>query len=176
MPYNLKIIKKGITLEEKKDNENLLNEGSNENEIMTIQDDLIRLIRERYQLQDELKTNAKNNREEMKKILLKFLEVIDAFDRVFENIQSKEKEINQQMKIWVGNFKSVRRLLLSNLRECGVHPIEAPAGKAVPGLYTIIETKEMPHLEKDIILEELEKGYLWHDEILRKAKVITVKN
>ncbi|MFQ5788389.1 MAG: nucleotide exchange factor GrpE [Thermodesulfobacteriota bacterium] len=169
-------------MEEKEKNNKTMNiqaqnfEENDLTDLTIIQDDLIQLIRQRYQLQDDIKNKTKSYYKEMKDNLLKFLDVIDAFDRVFENIQSREKEMNQQMRIWVGNFKSVRRLLFGKLKEIGVNPIEAPAGKAIPGLYTIVETKQMPHLEKDTILEEIEKGYLWHDEVLRKAKVITVKN
>ena len=53
--------------------------------------------------------------------------------------------------------------------------IEAPSGKAIPGLHTIIETRPMEGLEDDTIIEETEKGYLWHGEVLRKSSVIVCK-
>ena len=109
-------------------------------------------------------------------MLLAFLEVTDAFDNVLANVQAKEQEIDRTMKIWLGNFKSVRRMLGRLLEQQGVAPIEAPSGKAIPGFHQIMDTREHLDLESDTILEELEKGYLCRGEVLRKSKVVTVKN
>jgi molecular chaperone GrpE len=66
-------------------------------------------------------------------------------------------------------------LLESTLKEAGVMKIES-AGKAIPGLHTVLETVENPDLENDTIVEELETGYLCGEEVLRKASVKVVKN
>jgi molecular chaperone GrpE len=153
----------------------LENQDERKTHLSDVQEDVVRLIKETHGLKDIIKEKNAAFDKEMKNSFLKMLEVADAFDRVFENIKNKEADMNRQMRIWVGNFKSVARLLSIGLKECGVHPIEAPAGKAVPGLHTIVDTKESPGMEADTILEEIEKGYLWHDGILRKAKVIVVK-
>ena len=47
-------------------------------------------------------------------MLLQMAGVLDAFDRVFTNIGDKEKDSSKLTKIWVGNFRSVRRLLESS--------------------------------------------------------------
>jgi molecular chaperone GrpE len=154
----------------------LENQDLKKSHLSAVQDDMVCLIKEIHQLKDNLRVRSADFHKEMKNSLLKILEVVDAFDRVFENIKSKETEMNRQMQIWVSNFKSVARLLSISLKECGVYPIEAPAGKAVPGLHTIVDTKESPGMEADTILAEIEKGYLWHDEILRKARIIAVKH
>ncbi len=112
----------------------------------------------------------------MKRLLENLLEVFDAFDRVFKNIEDKGKDIDRQTKIWVGNFKAIRRMMEGVLKHTGISLIEAPEGKAIPGWHTIVATKEVEGLSNDTILEEDQKGYLYHDEVLRKSKVVTVKN
>jgi molecular chaperone GrpE len=138
--------------------------------------DIVALLRQSSALQTELKDSRDKAKKEKKTMLLSLLGVLDAFDRVFNNIGPKEKDADRVTKIWLGNFRSIRRLVDSTLKEAGVLKIEAPDGKAIPGFHTVVETVENPDLENDIIVEELEKGYLWGEEILRKASVKVVKN
>jgi molecular chaperone GrpE (heat shock protein) len=84
--------------------------------------------------------------QEKQKILLHLARVLDAFDRVFNNIGPKEKNADRQTRIWLGNFRSSRRVVDSTLKEEGVRKIESPTGKAIPGFHTIVETVENPEL------------------------------
>ncbi len=131
--------------------------------------DIIALLRQSSALQTELKDCREKATQEKQKMLLHLVRVLDAFDRVFDNIGPKEKDADRQTKIWLGNFRSIRRIE-------GVRKIESPTGKAIPGFHTIVETVENPEMENDTIVEELERGYLWGEQILRKASVKTVKN
>ena len=94
----------------------------------------------------------------------------------FFNIESKKIDQDKQTKIWIGNFKSVRRLFERVLKDSGVTIIESLNAKAIPGFHHIIETKQVEGLEDDVIIEEKQKGYLRFGEVLRKSEVITVKN
>ena len=138
--------------------------------------DIIALLRQSSALQTGLKDCREKATQEKQKMLLHLARVLDAFDRVFDNIGPKEKDADKQTKIWLGNFRSIRRVVESTLKEEGVRKIESPTGKAIPGFHTIVETVENPELEDDTIVEELERGYLWGEQILRKASVKTVKN
>ena len=100
----------------------------------------------------------KNQKKVRRKQLLNFLEVLDAFDRVFGHIKQKEDIISQQMRIWINNFRSVRRILWNALKDAGVKTIENPGGKAIPGNHTIVETKEVSGLEDETIIETIQKG------------------
>lgn len=141
-----------------------------------VQSDIITLIKECSGASSMLEKKEVANRKETGSLLLNMVEVLDAFDRVFQNIEPKAESTDKQTKIWIGNFKAVRRELLNKLREAGVVPLETPSGKAIPGFHTIVETRRVENMEDDSILEEVEKGYVWRDRVLRKAKVITVKN
>jgi molecular chaperone GrpE (heat shock protein) len=48
--------------------------------------------------------------------------------------------------------------------------------KPIPGYHYIVDVVERKDLEDETIVEELKKGYLWKNEVLRKAEVISVKN
>ncbi len=144
--------------------------------LRTIESDLIALLREVDGLKRRLSSSEEQATRRTKDLLLEMLCVLDAFDNVLANVQAKEKDADRQTRIWIGNFRAIRRLLARLLEQEGVVQIEAPSGKAVPGLHHIVETRENLDQEGDTILEEIEKGYLCRGEVLRKSKVITVKN
>ena len=150
--------------------------NSKDNILKTVGDDIITLIKESASLRSALRKCNEDAIKDMKSLLLGCLEILDAFNNAFDNIESRGIEMDKQTKIWFGYFKNIRKLAERNLRDAGVSPIEAPDGRAVPGTHTIIDTKPMAGYEDDIIVEELEKGYLWNGGVLRKSKVITVKN
>lgn len=151
--------------------------GSNEeNEFEKIETDIISLIKESSLLRVTVRKMDQEHKNEINRTLLSLLEVLDAFERVFANIEARNTEIDRQTKIWIGNFKSVRNLFERALKESGVTAIEAVDGKAVPGFHHIIETRQVEGLEDDSIIEEKQKGYLRFGEVLRKSEVITVRN
>jgi molecular chaperone GrpE len=141
-----------------------------------IRADIEAFLREVNALRGSLREQEEEQRRRTKTLLLGMLEVLDAFDRLFANIAPREAQAEQQTRVWLGNFRSIRRLLEKKLSEEGVSPIVAPEGKAIPGFHTVTETEENLELDNDTILQELQKGYLWKGEVLRKAQVRVVKN
>lgn len=144
--------------------------------LLVIEKDFRNLLKECGRLNSLLEEKEVENRSRTKGLLRDMLEVLDAFARVFKNIEEKGKDIDQQTKRWVNSFKAIQRKMEGILRDAGVSPIEAPEGRVIPSCHAIEETREVEGLEDDIILEELKKGYIWHDEVLRTSSVITVKN
>src|SRR5882762_3299875 len=71
--------------------------------------DIIALLRQSSALQAELKDCQEKAANEKQKMLLYLARILDAFDRVFDNIGPKEKDADRQTKIWLGNFRSIRR-------------------------------------------------------------------
>ena len=144
--------------------------------LSVVEGDFINLLKECDGLKSQLEKNELRNKKETKNILINYLLVLDAFDRIFKNIEDKGKNIDRQTKIWIGNFKAIRKKFESILKDTGVSLIDAPEGKAIPGWHTIVETKKVDGLSNDTIIEVIEKGYLWKNEVLKKALVLTVKN
>jgi len=142
----------------------------------TVRADVARLVRDVHVLESRLAADADRAHRDQQKILLAMLDVLDSFDRVFANIEPRESAADRQAKIWVGNFRSVRKSLERHLRDLGVVPIEAPDGRPVAGLHTVVDTRERPDLDDEVILEELQRGYLWRGQVLRKSHVVAVKN
>ena len=132
-----------------------------------------------YKKYDQLKSSSikqdKKSQDYIKSLLLCIIEVLDAFDRVLKNIESKGSDIDRQTKIWIGNFKSVYKLFERTLSEQGIAIIEAPDGKAIPGFHYIEGTQHVDGHKDGTIIEEIKKGYLWQGEVLREARVIVAK-
>lgn len=142
----------------------------------SIQADVTGLMREVHSLRASLAEAEGRAHREQARVLLAMLDVLDSFDRVLANIEPREAAADRQAKIWVGNFRSVRRALENHLTDLGVSRIEAPEGKVVPGLHVVAETRERLDLDDETILEELQRGYLWQGQVLRKSKVVAVRN
>jgi molecular chaperone GrpE len=141
-----------------------------------IREDIKSLLEENARLRDALQIKDDQCKEAIKHLLIDMLEVQDDFDVRFANIEPREEGADRQTRIWLGYFRSVRRLLERKLAAEGVARIEAPAGKAIPGFHTIVEVERNLDLDDDTILEERRKGYLWRGEVLRTAEVKAVKN
>ena len=153
-----------------------MNESALPERCQLIVADLSALMREAHVLKARLAEDAERAHKEQTRLLLAMLDVLDSFERVFANIEPREATADRQARIWVGNFRTVRRVLDNHLRDLGVVRIEAPEGKVVPGLHTVTETREQLDLDDEVILEEVQRGYLWRNRVLRKSTVIAVKN
>lgn len=125
----------------------------------------------------ELNESQKRYESDTKKMLLDYIGVVDAFERVFKNIEPKLEFADEQTKIWINNFRSVYRQLLRALKSAGVTPIETIIGEKVnPYWHNVEEVVEFPGRENETIVEEIVKGYLWKGKLLRTSSVKVVKN
>jgi molecular chaperone GrpE len=126
----------------------------------------------RFRLEEESRKSLETSRS----LLLRMLEVLDAFDRVFGNVETKPEQITPQMKIWLGNFRSVRRLLEKKIGEEGVVRMENVEDGFDPRWHTVSETTSDPSRAEGDIVHTTRPGYFWKEQILRKAEVAVVKN
>lgn len=150
---------------------------TDENERMgVIQNDISNLIVQYETLNESLEDERQNTKSDMKKILLQLLDVLDSFEALFNKIETKEQNADKQTKIWLGNFRAIRKKLNNMLSKFGVSRIESPDGRAIPNVDTIIDTEEREGVEDGTIIEYINRGYAWRREILRKSSVIVVKN
>ncbi len=112
-----------------------------------------------------------------KKILLSFIEVADAFDNTFKQINPRLASTDKQTKKWISNFRTIFKMLLRALKLWNVTPIEIIIGeKANPYWHEITEVIKNPAKENETIIEEIKKGYLWNGKLLRAAEVKAVSN
>lgn len=148
-----------------------------ENPLQVLEADLVRLIQAHARAVTELEEERRRCLQEKKEFLLEILEVMDAFDRLFENLKQRADTLDPQTKLVAGNFRAVRRLVSLTLERAGVSPLEVTVGSpALPEQHQIMETRPDSGMEGGVILEVIRAGYLWHGEILRYPWVAVVKN
>ena len=80
------------------------------------------------------------------------------------------------MKKWIGNFRTVYRLLDKVLSEQGVTKIESLDQAFDPHWHKVVGTVVDPSKQDGTIVEETKRGYVWQNQILREAEVIVVRN
>ena len=144
--------------------------------LTVVEEDLRQLMRQLAEVRFELDEEKKQGVDKQRKFYLEILDALDAFDRIFRNIHEKEDLVTPQMKIWINNFRSVRRLLEKVLTERNIIPIQILDSGFDPVWHEILETITDPTRPDGTIVEEVQRGYLWNREILRKATLVVVRN
>lgn len=103
-------------------------------------------------------------------VLEKFLPVTDNFERGLAVLTEEDK------KAPVGEgMEMIYRQLVKQLEELGVTPIEAVGREFDPNFHNAVMQMESEELESGIIGQELLKGYMYHDTVLRHSMVAVVK-
>jgi molecular chaperone GrpE (heat shock protein) len=142
--------------------------------LSAIEQDIRGLMVQLSEARSALRQNETQHTESIKKMFLDLIEVLDAFERVFRNIGAKESQVTPQMKIWIGNFRTVRRLLEKPLADQGVVKIENLDQGFDPHWHRVSEVISDPTKSEGTIVDEVKAGYVWQGQVLRKAEVIVV--
>ena len=95
-------------------------------------------------------------------LMQKLLPTIDTFEIALKSAKDSEK--------FVKGMEMVYAQLVSTLQSEGLKPIEAAGKKFDPYLHEVM-LKEKSDKDDDIVLEELQKGYMLNDKVLRHSKV-----
>lgn len=141
-----------------------------------IEGDVRRLLRELAESRRRLAEESQRGLKSKKTLLLEMLAVLDAFDRVFDNVEKRPAEVTPQTKIWLGNFRAVRRLLEKCVTEQGAVRMTHLDSGFDPQWHIVAETMMDPSRANGDILEEVRPGYFLGEEVLRKAEVTVVNN
>lgn len=100
-------------------------------------------------------------------IILELLNILDDLERTVELAQEQHQDLSAFLK----GVEMILAHLYEMLKEYGVRPIEAEGNLFDPHYHEAmmqIENKDMP---EHTIVEELQKGYLLNDRVIRTAKV-----
>ena len=95
-------------------------------------------------------------------IISKILPILDTFEIALRNTNDKEK--------FVKGMEMLYAQLFSTLEAEGLRPIHS-VGKHFDPYYHDVMLKQKSDKEDGIVLEELQKGYMLNDKILRHSKV-----
>lgn len=136
-----------------------------EQELAELKDKYLRALAEMQNLQ---KRQAKEKEEFSKfsnaMLILELLPILDNYERA-KLFMSEEDKKNEKIKGLMHTFD----ILEGVLERQGIKPIEIKAGEKVnTSFHEVLLTSPG---EKDVILEELEKGYILHGRVLKPAKV-----
>lgn len=111
-----------------------------------------------------------------KQYALELIEIIDAFESIFNNLATKESALDKTSKRVIKSCRSVYRKTLRILEEKEINQMEFLDNQAQVGLCKIIETQSNPELKDGHIIAIVKNGYQQKDRIIRVAEVITVSN
>lgn len=99
-------------------------------------------------------------------VVLKMLPIVDSFERGLASISDEQKE-----DPFVDGMEKVYKQLSSTLDEMGVKPIEAVGKEFNPDFHNAVMHVESEDVGENIITEEFQKGYMYHDSVLRHSMV-----
>lgn len=123
--------------------------------------------------------NYKKEEMERLEILLEFsqTEIILKILPLLDNLCLAEKNQPADLKEneYVKGLLRIRPPFEAFLKEQGIEPIEALGQKFDPNFHEVVSEVEDKTRESGTIIEEIQKGYLSNNKLLRPTKVIIIK-
>ena len=104
-----------------------------------------------------------------KTVVEKMLPVIDNFERGLQGVPEEDKDTP-----FVQGVELVYKQLLTALDELGVKPIDAVGTEFDPNLHNAVMMVDDEELESGMVAEEMQKGYLYKDSVVRHSMVKVV--
>lgn len=104
-----------------------------------------------------------------KTVIEKMLPVIDNFERGLLAVPEEEKDTP-----FVQGVELVYKQLLTAFEELGVEPIEAVGKEFDPNLHNAVMMVDDDEMESGIVAEEMQKGYLYKESVVRHSMVKVV--
>ena len=99
-------------------------------------------------------------------VLTKILPVVDNFERAINSIPEDLKG-----NAFVDGIDKIYKQMLKTFEDLGVKPIEAVGKPFDANLHNAVMTDENADAEVDTVTEELQKGYMYKDQVLRHSMV-----
>jgi len=101
-----------------------------------------------------------------KDIIEKLLPIVDNFERGLEAVPEEEKE-----HPFMDGMDKVYKHLMTTLEGVGVKPIEAVGNEFNPDLHNAVMHVEDEGYGENTVVEELQKGYTYRDNVVRHSMV-----
>ncbi len=105
-----------------------------------------------------------------KSVIEKILPVVDNFERGLATVPEESKE-----DPFVDGMNRIYKQLMSELENIGVKPIEAVGQEFDPNLHNAVMQVESDEYESGVVAQELQKGYTYHDMVVRHSMVGVVQ-
>ncbi len=105
-----------------------------------------------------------------KSVIEKILPVVDNFERGLATVPEESKE-----DPFVDGMNRIYKQLMTELDNIGVKPIEAVGQEFDPNLHNAVMQVESDEYESGVVAQELQKGYTYHDTVVRHSMVGVVQ-
>ena len=105
-----------------------------------------------------------------KSVIEKILPVIDNFERGLMTVPEDEKD-----SPFVDGMNKIYKQMVTELEAIGVKPIEAVGLEFDPNLHNAVMQVESEEYESGVVAQELQKGYTYHDMVVRHSMVAVVQ-
>ena len=97
-------------------------------------------------------------------------EKMDNFERGLATVPEESKE-----DPFVDGMNRIYKQLMTELENIGVKPIEAVGQEFDPNLHNAVMQVESDEYESGVVAQELQKGYTYHDMVVRHSMVGVVQ-
>ena len=97
--------------------------------------------------------------------LEKLLPVIDNFERALEHVSEEDKGPFEE------GIEMIYKQMMETLEKIGVKPMDAVGKEFDPNLHNAVIHVEEEGAGENVVLEEMQKGYMYKDTVLRHSMV-----
>lgn len=104
-----------------------------------------------------------------KSVVEKILPVIDNFERGLENVPEGSDDA------FVSGMQMIYKQMTDELDKIGVKPIEAVGQPFDPNIHNAVMQVESEEYESGTVAQELQKGYMYHETLVRPSMVSVVQ-
>ncbi len=104
-----------------------------------------------------------------KSVIEKILPVVDNFERGLATIPEEEKGNG-----FADGMQMIYKQLMTELDSLGVKPIEAVGKEFNPDFHNAVMQVESEEYESGFVAQELQKGYMYRDSVVRHSMVAVV--
>ncbi len=105
-----------------------------------------------------------------KTVVEKILPVLDNFERGLQTVPEEEKDLP-----FAAGMNMIYKQLVGELEQIGVSPIEAVGKEFDPNFHNAVTQVESDEFESGVVAQELLKGYLYRDTVVRHSMVGVVQ-
>lgn len=105
-----------------------------------------------------------------KTVLEKLLPVVDNFERALQAVSEEDKD-----RAFEQGVNKIYKQMMVTLEEIGVAPMNAKGTEFNPDYHNAVMHIEDEQLEENVVAEEMQKGYMYKESVLRHS-MVTVAN
>ena len=138
-------------------------------EKMELTDKVLRLTAEMQNMSRRFETERMNiYKYDGETLVKKLLPVIDNFERA---INMDDDNLTDEVSKFLSGFKMIYSTLITELKNMGVTEIDALGKPFDPTCMEAITTGNVMEEEQGVVLDVMQKGYMYNDKVVRVAMV-----